>query len=122
MPQVAKLGIDALKNLIGCAVHSVNRVIVITAPDSPGGKKVTAMEAIGSATVLLDMIPALLSAKQGYEELLDMDSEEKDELIEWAKDELQLPSEKAEEFIMQCLLVFVETAKAVDMAIDLKKE
>jgi hypothetical protein len=123
MPQVVgKLGIDALKNVIGAAVHTVNRVVVITAPDSPGGKKITTMEALGSATVLFDMIPAVLSAKQAYEELLEMDEEEKVELIEWATDELELPSEDAEAFIMQCLKAFVEIALAVKLAADLKDE
>jgi hypothetical protein len=119
-PEVVKLGIDALKNLIGAAVHTVNRVVAITDPDSPGGKKITAMEGVGSAMVLFDMIPAILNAKQGYAQLLDMDDAEKAELITWAKEELALSSEKAEEFIMQCLKAFVEIAKAVDLATHLK--
>jgi len=116
-----KLGIEALKNVIGAGFGLTERIKEITAETSSGGKKVTIPEIIGSVSEVYDLAQAVLQAKQAYQEVLDLDEAEKDELMAWAKAEFDVADDKVEALVIQCLLCILEIAKTVELIIALKE-
>ena len=116
-----KLGIEALKNVIGAGFGLTERIKEITAETSSGGKKVTIPEIIGSVGEVYDIAQAVLQAKQAYEEVVDLSEEEKDELIAWAGTEFDVTNDKVEALVIQCILCVLEIAKTVELITTLKE-
>ena len=116
-----KLGIEALKNVIGAGFGLTERIKEITAETSAGGKKVTIPEIIGSVGEMYDIAQAVLQAKQAYEEVKDLSEEEKDELIAWAATEFDVADDKVEALVIQCILCVLEIAKTVELITALKE-
>ena len=115
-----KLGIDALKNVIGSGFHFTERVFAVTSVEGAGGAKVTIPELIGSAGIVYDMVKAVLQAKQAYAEVQDLDETEKKEMHNWAKTEFDIPNDKVEAIVVQSIVVLLEIATAVELIEDLK--
>lgn len=110
------LGIDALKNVIGAGYDVASRVIEITKETSPGGKKITIPEVIGSAGSAYDLVKAIPQARQAIEEVKDLTKEETNELLDWAEQELKLDNDKAEKIIltsMKAVLAIAELVEAI---------
>ena len=90
---------ENIKTIIGFAIKLVNRAVEVTAEDSAGGKKITALEWAGSVPILID-VPGLIKAVPEFvPEFKDLDDTEKAELKAWFTEEFDIPNDKVEGYI-----------------------
>ena len=110
-----KLGIEALKNVIGAGFEVAHRGIEVTAPDSPGGKKITTGEVIGSVGPAFSLLKAVPQAKQAWEEVQDLSKEEESELLAWAAETFPIDNQKAEDVVLCSIQIVLDIAELVEI-------
>lgn len=117
-----KLGIDSIKNIVGAAFDAANRVIAVTAPDSPGGKKITLPEIIGSTGEAFNLARALAEAPTAIKQVEDLDDNEQSELEAWAEETLPVKPGKAKKIIVQSIRVIMELGELVTVIVEKDEE
>lgn len=108
-------GIEKMKVVLMFIINLGERFEKITREDSPGGKKVTWGEVLGSALLLKD-VPSLIKAIPELKaEFLDLDETEKQELKDYVKVELDLEDDAVEKMIEKAWNTLVSLSSLIGM-------
>ena len=89
-------GTEKIKELLDYGFSLATKIETITSDDSPGGKKVTWTEVIGSINLIAKIPRIIGSAKEMYMEWLDLDATEIADLKVYFADKFDLPNDNVE--------------------------
>jgi len=90
------IGIEDIKALLDYGFSFGFRVKEVVADDSPGGKKVTLPEIVGSLNLLFKIPSIVASAPLAYEQWQDVDEAEAAELKQFFAEKFDIANDKIE--------------------------
>lgn len=112
------IGIESIKTLLDYGFSFGFRVKEVVADDSPGGKKVTFPEIIGSLDLLFKIPGVIASAPLAYKEWQDISPEEAEELKAYFAEKFDVPNEKIEQVIEEVWGILVRIGNLIALLDD----
>ena len=107
------IGIENIKSLLDYGFSFGFRIKEVVSDDSPGGKKVTLPEIVGSLDLVFK-IPALIAqAPLAYQEWQDVDEAEAEELKAHFAEKFDVPDEKIEQVIEEVWGILVRIGNLI---------
>jgi hypothetical protein len=107
------IGIESIKTLLDYGFSFGFRVDEVVADNSPGGKKVTFPEIVGSLDLLFKIPTVIASAPQAYKEWQDIDPDEADELKAYFAAKFDVPDDKIEAVVEEVWGILVRIGNLI---------
>jgi len=107
------MNIDSIEVLLDYGFSLAYRIKEVTADDSPGGKKVTFPEIVGSLNLLFKIPSLIVQAPLAYEQWKDVDEEEALVLKEKFALKFDIADDKREEAVEEVWGILVRIGRVI---------
>jgi hypothetical protein len=109
------IGIESIKTLLDYGFSFGFRVKEVVADDSPGGKKVTLTEIVGSLDLLFKIPAIVAQAPLAYEQWQDIDEDEAKELKQHFADKFDIADDKIEAVTEEVWGILLHLGNLIDL-------
>jgi hypothetical protein len=107
------MGTENIKSLLDYGFGLGSKIKEITAADSPGGKKVTITEIIGSIGMIVKIPSVIAEAPLAYQEWKDLDDTEAAEIKEYFAAKFDIADDKIEALTEEVWGMLVRIGKII---------